>query len=279
MRKLVILLVMSIFILAACSSDSSSSEPVSSLDDGVLTVGLECDYAPYNWTTTEENKTEAGVLISGSDNAYCNGYDVMIAQEVANYLGVELEVKKIAWDGLIPALESGQIDAIIAGMSPTAERKETISFTNAYYADDIEQGIVVSASSPLASATTLEDFIGASISAQLGTLQESLVTQIPEVEQVASMSDYATLQQAVLSGQIDGFIAEEVIGLETQASNNDLVYVPIDEFVLDEGMTTSAIGVRKDDTELQAQLNEALDTISVETREEWMLQASEEAGL
>lgn len=276
MRRLIILLVAGILVLTGCSSSSDTA--ASSLEDGVLTVGMECDYAPFNYTTTEDNKSATGVPISGSDSAYCNGYDVMIATEVANYLGVELEVKKIPWDGLIPALESGQIDAIIAGMSPTEERMQTISFTDSYFEEDIQNGVVVTADSEYASATSVEDFSGATISAQMGTIQENLIPQLTGATAAASMIDYATLQQALLSGQIDGYVAEESVGLETQASNSDLVYLPISDFEMDPSMNTVAIGVRKDDTELQTQINEALATITPEQRTEMMATASEEAG-
>ena len=105
---------------------------------GTLRVGMECAYAPFNWTDMDAPSLGA-VPISGEgkDNMYANGYDVQIAQYIANKLGMKLEVYSYEWDGLIPALNSGAVDAIIAGMSPTAEREEQIDFTNVYYSSNL----------------------------------------------------------------------------------------------------------------------------------------------
>lgn len=105
---------------------------------GTLKVGMECAYEPYNWTDTEGN-TYGAVPISGEgkDGLYANGYDVQIAQYVANKLGLKLEIYATEWDSLLPALESGTIDAIVAGMSPTAERAQEIDFTDTYYESNL----------------------------------------------------------------------------------------------------------------------------------------------
>lgn len=105
---------------------------------GTLKVAMECAYAPFNWTDMETPSIGA-VAISGEgkENMYANGYDVQIAQYVANKLGMKLEIYAIEWDGLIPALNSGAVDAIVAGMSPTAEREEQIDFTNVYYSSNL----------------------------------------------------------------------------------------------------------------------------------------------
>ncbi|HZX21680.1 MAG TPA: transporter substrate-binding domain-containing protein, partial [Clostridia bacterium] len=100
----------------------------------VFRVGLEADYAPFNWTQMDSSK--GAVKIDGNPE-YAGGYDVEIAKKVAEGLGRELVVVKIEWDGLTPALISNKIDAIMAGMSPTAERKETIDFSDNYYKSDL----------------------------------------------------------------------------------------------------------------------------------------------
>lgn len=105
---------------------------------GTLKVAMECAYAPFNWTDMDTPSIGA-VAISGEgkENMYANGYDVQIAQYVANKLGMKLEIYAIEWDGLIPALNSGAVDAIVAGMSPTAEREEQIDFTDVYYSSNL----------------------------------------------------------------------------------------------------------------------------------------------
>ena len=101
---------------------------------GTLKIGMECAYEPYNWTDTEGTSLGAVPISSeGQSGLYANGYDVQIAQYVANRLGLKLEIYAMEWDSLIPAVNSGAIDAIVAGMSPTAERSEQLDFTDTYY--------------------------------------------------------------------------------------------------------------------------------------------------
>lgn len=119
-------------------SEFAVSCPAPETTNGVLRVGMECAYEPYNWTDMDGTSLGA-VPISGEGKAglYANGYDVQIAQYVANKLGMKLEIYSIEWDSLIPALESGAIDAIAAGMSPTAERTQQIDFTDTYYESNL----------------------------------------------------------------------------------------------------------------------------------------------
>ena len=92
---------------------------------------MECAYAPFNWTQTTD--ANGAVPISGKDNLYANGYDVQVAKYIASELGMALEVYSYEWDSLIPAVQSGAVDAIAAGMSPTAERAKEVDFTDCYY--------------------------------------------------------------------------------------------------------------------------------------------------
>lgn len=105
---------------------------------GTLKIGMECAYEPYNWTDTEGTSLGAVPISSeGQNGLYANGYDVQIAQYVANRLGLKLEIYAMEWDSLIPAVNSGAIDAIIAGMSPTAERAQQVDFTDTYYESNL----------------------------------------------------------------------------------------------------------------------------------------------
>ena len=114
-----------------------------------LRVGMECNYAPYNWTQTEPG--ENAITMAGG--GYADGYDVRIAKRVADYLGMDIEIVKTEWDGLIMSVMSGAIDCIIAGMSPTEERMLTIDFTDPYYESDLV--IVVRKDGGYADATSL----------------------------------------------------------------------------------------------------------------------------
>lgn len=129
-----------ITLLASGSSVDSFavSCPEPEETSGVLKIGMECAYEPYNWTDIG-GKSYGCVPISGegSDGLYANGYDVQIAKYVANKLGMKLEIYSLKWDSLIPAVQSGVIDGIVAGMSPTEERAKEIDFTQTYYTSNL----------------------------------------------------------------------------------------------------------------------------------------------
>lgn len=103
--------------------------------NGVLKVGMECAYDPFNWAqTTAEN---GAVPIQDKKDLYANGYDVQIAKFIANELGMQLEIHMENFDSLIPGVDKGTFDAIIAGMSPTAERRKAVDFTDVYYTSNL----------------------------------------------------------------------------------------------------------------------------------------------
>ena len=260
MRKLLVLLAL---FLVGCEQE-----------DNTLVVGMECDYAPYNWTVTESNESEYKVQIADS-NQYCDGYDVQMASYVAEELGMELEVRKISWDGLPPALQAGQIDAIIAGMSPTEERKQTMNFTNAYFTEESEQVIVLNSDSEFINSLTLHDFQGATIIAQLGTFQVDLIDQIDGVVEGTHLADYPSVINAVLGGTADGYVAELVVAEAHVANNPNLEIIRLaDGFVLDPAYNTVAVALRLDDTELRDSINDALAGLSEATRNSWMEESS-----
>ncbi|MBQ7170888.1 MAG: transporter substrate-binding domain-containing protein [Clostridia bacterium] len=115
----------------------SSETPAAT--NGTLKVAMECAYEPFNWTDTVSGGSFGAVPISGEGKTglYANGYDIQIAKYIANKLGMALEVYAIEWDSLLPALQAGTVDAIVAGMSPTEERAQEVDFSNVYYSSNL----------------------------------------------------------------------------------------------------------------------------------------------
>ena len=107
----------------------ATAEETSGVEDGVLTVAMECAYAPYNWTQPDDSN---GAVPIRDTNEYANGYDVMMAKKLCEANGWELEIVRLDWDSLIPAVQSGLVDAVIAGQSMTAERAEMVDFAGPY---------------------------------------------------------------------------------------------------------------------------------------------------
>lgn len=242
---------------------------------GELVIGLECEYAPFNWTETEN--TSSNVEIYGQRGLYAEGYDIEMAKLIAQELGLRLVVKKIAWDGLIPALESGEIDAIIAGMSPTAKRKESINFSNPYY--ETQHVVVVKKDGPYANATRFTDFSNANIVGQRGTSYETLAEQLAQKAGTTANPPLATVPliiSGILVGDNDVTVIEKPVALGVCASNPGLKYIELlDQFEVDEEERVVSIGLRKVDTNLLNLINDALAKISAETRESLMVSAIE----
>lgn len=233
-------------------------------------VGMEAGYAPYNWTQLTD--ANGGVKIAGSSE-YAGGYDVEIAKRIADGLGKELVVVKTEWDGLVPALVSGKVDAIIAGMSPTAERKETIDFTDTYYQSNLV--MLVKNGGKYENAKTLADFSGAKITGQLNTFHYTVIDQIPNVKKQPAMDNFPAMRVALESGVIDGYVTERPEAISAQSANNKFKMVEFTEgFVTSPEDTAIAVGLQKG-SPLKDKINEILNRISQEQRLEIMDRAIE----
>lgn len=273
MKKKLILLVtialLGMFLVVGCGSNDSSgsaapsgsAEPTGSAEKEVFRVGMEADYPPFNWT--QIGSSNGAVKIDGSPE-FAGGYDVEIAKRIAEGLGRELVIVKTEWDGLAPSIISGKIDAIIAGMSPTDDRKLTIDFSDNYYESDLV--MVVKSGSKYENATSIQDFKGAKITAQLNTFHYTVIDQIDGVIQEPPMDNFSAMRVALQSGFIDGYVSERPEGVSAEAANKDFRMVSFDEgFVTDPDDTAIAVGLKKGNN-FADEINEILKSISLEER-------------
>ena len=261
MKKRLSALILAISIatmaLTGCAKKDSS--------DNTFVVGMEAGYAPFNWTQLDDSN--GAVKLDGSSE-YAGGYDVEIARKIADSLGKELVIVKTEWDGLVPSLTSGKIDAIIAGMSPTEERKQTIDFSDVYYKSDLV--MLVKKDGKYENAKTLKDFLGAKITAQLNTFHYSVIDQIPSVNKQLAMDNFPAMRVALETGVIDGYVTERPEALSAEMANSNFKMVEFEEgFVTSEEDTAIAVGLKKG-SELTDKINEALKGISQEERLEIM---------
>ena len=264
MKKILslILAVLLTFAFVGCNKANGKKDLDTVKEKGVIVVGMECAYAPYNWATTTQTEFTAKV----SNGKFADGYDVQIAKVIAAHLDVELEIKAIEWDGLIPALESGEIDMIIAGMSPTEERKLSIDFSNTYF--DSELVMVVKKDGAYANADELADFSGAKITGQLNTFHYNVIDQINGVKKQTALADFAALIQSLSSGAIDGYVCERPGAISAVKSNPEFTFVAFAEgkgFVCDPAESSISVGLRKDST-LTAKVNEAIAQLTTEMK-------------
>ncbi len=271
--SLVAFLLTLVLMMAGCGGNSGTSnvqgpEIQEVEEEDTFRVGLECGYPPFNWTQLDDSN--GAVPIDGTQE-YAGGYDVEIAKRIAEGLGKKLVIVKTEWTGLLPALTSGKIDAIIAGMSPTAERKETIDFSDIYYKSDLV--MVVKKGSKYENATSLQDFKGAKITAQLNTFHYTVIDQIEGVIKEPAMDDFPAMRVALESGMIDGYVTERPEAISAEAANPNFKMVEFEDgFVTSDEDTAIAVGLRKG-SELREKINEILAGISEEERMQIMEEA------
>ena len=189
---------MMLLSMAACGGNEEAGVK-SGVEDGVLTVGMECAYAPYNWMQSDD--ANGAVPIANVPGSYANGYDVMMAKKICEANGWQLEVKKLDWDSLVPAVQNGDIDCAIAGQSMTADRDLVVDFAGPYlYASIV---CLVQQDSPLANATGISQLTGTCTS-QRGTIwYDTCLPQISGANIQAASDDAGAMLMAVSSGACD----------------------------------------------------------------------------
>ena len=265
-----------LFALTACGSqtaDNGSTDQQQEETDGSTAdtptesnefrVGMECAYAPSNWQESEA--TDTNVPVENVSGAYAEGYDVQIARIIADSLGKDLVIVKLSWDGLIDALNQGQIDAIIAGMMDTAERRESINFSDPY--KETIYSMMVLAGSPYENATSIQDFSGAAVLGQQGTALDDVIDQIEGVEHLSPVGSVPDMISRLQQGTCDAIVINVENAQGYLASNPNFRLVTFDE---GSGFTLpakgSCVGLRKSDTALLDQVNSILSGIDDDAR-------------
>ena len=243
---------MSILALAACgntsdTADSSATDSAASTattdklqeikDKGKLVMGTSADYPPYEWHLIKDGKDE---II---------GFDIDIAQAIADELGVELEVKDMAFDGLIPALSTGKIDMIIAGMNATEERKQSVDFTDVYYT---QTDIVVIRKEDADKFTSEDSLKTAALATQKATVQETyLLETFPDAE-IQSVPKWNTAIMSLTTGKVDAVMMVDTVAKQFIAQNDDLM---VANFDINSTPNAAAIAVAKNGGDLLETVN------------------------
>lgn len=279
-RKLLMLLMLILaLLLAGCGmkpAGQEKNEPTAQTGK-VLRVGVECAFAPYNWE--EDTPSESNVPISNHPGFYAEGYDIQIAKLAASRMGYELEIVKMPWDGLLEGLNQGQVDAIFSGMVDSKEHKQAAAFSEIYVLYPTEYGVMVKKGNVYESAVVPSDFAGASLLGQKGTKLDTVIDQIEGVHHVSPVDTIPNMLERLNAGTVDGIVINLESAQAYQKAYPDFVIIDFPDdngFVLD--FNGVCAGVRKNDTELLAQINAALTEIPQETREQLMEEATAKAG-
>ena len=205
---------------AAADDTTAAAETFTGVEDGVLTVGMECAYAPYNWTQMDDSN--GAVPIANVPGAYANGYDVMIAKKICEENGWELEVVSSAWDSLCPAVQSKTMDANIAGQSMTADRMAEVDMAGPYYYATIV--CVTTKDSKFASATSIADLTGGKCTSQSGTIwYDTCLSQIEGAELLAPAETAPNMIMQLQTGTVDFICTDMPTAMGAVAMDENLV--------------------------------------------------------
>lgn len=245
--------------LTACGGET---EVASGVEDGVLTIAMECAYAPYNWTQRDDSN--GAVPIKGS-NEYANGYDVMIAKKICEANGWELEIVRTDWDSLVPGVQTGLYDAVIAGQSMTASRMKQVDFAGPYFYASIV--CVVKANSPYANAKGLSDLSGGRCTAQIATVwYDSMLPQINGAKIQTAAESAPAMLTALATDTVDFICTDMPTALGAVAAYPDMVILDFsgsdDGFEVDPGEINIGVSLMKGNTVLKEAIDAVLSTMT-----------------
>jgi len=269
------LAVMMVLSLAACGSSSgagsasgsaaaSSASGSTGVEDGVLTVAMECAYAPYNWSQPDDSN---GAVPIKDSNEFANGYDVMMAQKLCDANGWKLEVVRLDWDSLIPAVQSGTVDAVIAGQSMTADRAEQVDFAGPYlYATIV---CLAKKDSTFASAKGISDLSGGTCTSQLGTIwYDTCLPQIKDAKIQTAAESAPAMLMALETGSVDFVCTDMPTAQGALVAYPDMTILNFadsgDDFKVSDEDVNIGISVRKGNTTLKDDLNKVLSTMNAD---------------
>ena len=258
-------------MLAACSA--ALAEVPTGVEDGVLTVAMECAYAPYNWAQPDDSN--GAVPIRDKAGLYANGYDVMMAKAICEANGWQLEVVQLDWDSLIPAVQSGIVDAVIAGQSMTAERMEAVDFAGPYlYATIV---CLTKEGNPNAAARGISELKGSATS-QSGTIwYDTCLPQVKGANIVPPAESAPAMLMAVESGVVDFVCTDMPTAQGALIAYPDLKLLDFagsgDDFAVSDEEINIGVSVQKGNTVLKDAINAFLSTKTADDFNALMAQA------
>ena len=259
--------------LAACGSGSTTG-----VEDGVLTIAMECAYAPYNWMQGDDSN--GAVPISNVPGSYANGYDVMIGKKIAEANGWELEVIQADWDSLVPGVQTGIYDAVIAGQSMTAERSEQVDFAGPYFYASIV--CVTKKDSPYATATSIADLAGGKCTAQIATIwYDQCLPQIDGALVQTAAETAPAMLMALETGSVDFICTDMPTAQGAVAAYPDMTILDFSgtdgDFQFSDEVRAEnvniGVSVKKGNTELKNMIDSVLSTMTADDMNALMEQA------
>ena len=244
------------------SSESAKKEKADSSDKKVLKVAMECAYAPYNWTQPDDSN---GAVPIADSNEYAYGYDVMMAKKIADELGYDLQIVRLDWDSLIPAVQTGQVDCVIAGQSITKERQEAVDFTDPYYYASIVT--LVKKGGKYENAASVADLAGATCTSQQSTIWYTVC--LPQIKDANILSATASAPDMLMSLEADKcdiVVTDQPTGKGALVAYPDFKMLEFgggdNDFQVSDEDINIGISLKKGNTELKDAINGVLATMN-----------------
>ncbi len=250
-------IMLTMVLLASCGEDNNTEKKT-------LSVAMECAYAPYNWTQSDDSN--GAVPIKGTSN-YANGYDVMMAKKICEANDWNLEVVALDWDSLVPAVQTGQVDAVIAGQSMTADRMEQVDFAGPYlYATIV---CLTKADGEYADAASIADLAGGTCTSQLGTIwYDTCLPQIENADILPAKESAPAMLMALETGEVDFVCTDMPTAQAAVIAYPDMKILDFGgtdgDFKVDEGDVNIGISVQKGNTELLDAINAVVKPMSAD---------------
>ena len=253
-----------------------ADEP-SGVEDGVLTVAMECNYAPYNWSQGDDSN---GAVPIRDSREYANGYDVMMAKKLCEANGWQLEIVSSAWDSLCPAVQSGTMDANIAGQSMTADRMQEVDMAGPYYYATIV--CVTKKDSPYATATSIADLAGGKCTAQIATIwYDQCLPQIDGALVQTAAETAPAMLMALETGSVDFICTDMPTAQGAVAAYPDMTILDFSgtdgDFQFSDEVRAEnvniGVSVKKGNTELKNMIDSVLSTMTADDMNALMEQA------
>ena len=263
---------------APAAATAAGSDVPAGLEDGVLTIAMECAYAPYNWTQTDDSN--GAVPIANVPGSYANGYDVMIGKKIAEANGWQLEVIQSDWDSLVPGVQSGTFDAVIAGQSMTAERAEQVDFAGPYFYATIV--CVTKADGKFANAASIADLAGGSCTAQIATIwYDQCLPQIEGANVQTAAETAPAMLMALETGSVDFICTDMPTAQGAIAAYPDMTILDFSgtdgDFQFSDQVRAEnvniGVSVKKGNTELKDKIDAVLSTMTQDDMNALMQQA------
>ena len=242
---------------SAAGESTSKEAAAESGEKKVLKVAMECAYAPYNWTQPNDSN---GAVPNNDSNEYAYGYDVMMAKKICDELGYDLQIVRLDWDSLIPAVSTGQVDCVIAGQSITTERLQAVDFTEPYYYATIVT--LVKNGSKYADAKSVADLAGATCTSQQSTIwYDTCLPQIKDANILAATASAPDMLMSLNADKCDLVVTDQPTGKGALVAYPDFKLLEFgggeNDFQVTDEDINIGISLKKGNTELK----EAIDSV------------------